>query len=53
VTVTKPAGGASATSAADLSTLVAAPTITGLSPTSGPFAGGNEATITGTNFTTA
>ncbi|SDH59386.1 IPT/TIG domain-containing protein, partial [Pedobacter terrae] len=32
---------------------VAAPTVTALSPTSGPTSGGNSVTITGTNFTGA
>jgi len=48
VTVTTP-GGTSATSAADQFTY--APTVTGLSPTSGPASGGTEVTITGTGFT--
>jgi hypothetical protein len=54
VTVTTPAG-TSATSAADQFTFtaVAAPTVTGLSPTSGPPAGGTLVTITGTGFTGA
>ena len=52
VTVTTPAG-TSATSAADqfTYTAVAAPTVTGLSPTSGTEAGGTPVTITGTGFT--
>jgi hypothetical protein len=33
--------------------VVAAPTVTGISPTSGPTAGGTAVTITGTNFTGA
>ncbi len=49
VTVTTP-GGTSATSAADQFTYVAAPTVTGLSPTSGSDAGGTPVTITGTNL---
>ena len=49
VTVTTPAG-TSATSAADLFTYYAPATVTGLSPTSGPTAGGTLVTITGTNF---
>ena len=54
VTVTTPAG-TSATSAADqfTYTVAAAPTVTGLSPTSGPAAGGTLVTITGTGFTGA
>ena len=52
VTVTTP-GGTSATSPADQFTYVAAPTVTGLSPTSGPAAGGTLVTITGTGFTGA
>ena len=49
VTVTT-AGGTSATSSADQFTYVAAPTITGISPTSGPTAGGTSVVITGTNL---
>jgi IPT/TIG domain len=54
VTVTTPLG-TSATSAADQFTFTAvtAPTVTGLSPTSGPPAGGTLVTITGTGFTGA
>ena len=47
------AGGTSATSAADQYTYVAVPTITSLSPTSGPAAGGTSVIITGTGFTGA
>jgi large repetitive protein len=47
------AGGTSATSAADQFTYVAAPTVTGISPTSGPALGSTTVTITGTNFTGA
>ena len=47
------AGGTSATSAADQFTYVAAPTVTGVSPTSGPAAGGTIVTITGANLTNA
>src|SRR3989442_224692 len=47
-------GQASVTSPADQFTYVAppppAPTVTGVSPTSGPIAGGTAITITGTNF---
>ena len=54
VTVTTP-GGTSATSAADQFTYIAAaaPTVTAISPTSGPAAGGTLVTITGTGFTGA
>jgi hypothetical protein len=54
VTVTTPAG-TSATSAADQFTFTAAaaPTVTGISPMSGPATGGTLVTITGTNFTGA
>nr|WP_246670128.1 IPT/TIG domain-containing protein [Bradyrhizobium stylosanthis] len=46
-------GGTSAVSAADQFTYIAAPTVTSISPTSGPTAGGTSVTITGTNFTGA
>ena len=46
-------GGTSATSSADQFTYVAAPTVTGISPTAGPTAGGTAVTITGTGFTGA
>ena len=52
VTVTTP-GGTSATSAADQFTYVAAPTVTSISPTSGPGSGGTVVTVTGTNFSGA
>jgi hypothetical protein len=52
VTVTN-AGGTSATSAADRFTFIAPPTVTGVSPNSGPLAGGNWVTLTGTNLATA
>ena len=54
VTVTTP-GGPSATSASDHYTFVStgAPTVTALSPTGGPVAGGTSVTVTGTNFTGA
>ena len=52
VTVVGP-GGTSATSSADQFTYLAAPTVTGISPTSGPEAGGTSVTITGTGFTGA
>jgi hypothetical protein len=44
-------GGTSATSAADRFTYVAAPAVTGISPTNGPTAGGTTVTITGSGFT--
>jgi hypothetical protein len=50
VTVTTPYG-TSSTSPADQFTAVAMPTVTGVSPSSGPTAGGTSVTITGTNFT--
>ena len=52
VTVTT-AGGTSATSSADQFTYVAAPTVSGMSPTVGPLAGGTLVTITGTSLTDA
>ena len=52
VTVTTP-GGASATSAADQFTYVAAPTVTLISPTAGPTGGGTTVVITGTGFSAA
>ena len=52
VTVSTP-GGTSATSAADEYTYIPAPTVTKVSPTSGPAAGGTTVTITGTNLTGA
>ena len=52
VTVTT-AGGTSAVSAADKYTYVAAPTVTAISPSSGPTAGGQSVTISGTGFTGA
>lgn len=50
VTVTTP-GGTSVTSAADQFTYLTPPTITSISPTFGPPAGGTIVTITGTDFT--
>ena len=50
ITVTT-AGGTSATSSADQFTYVAAPTVSGISPTNGSTAGGTSVVITGTNFT--
>jgi hypothetical protein len=52
VTVTTP-GGTSATSSADQFTFVPPPTVTGVSPSSGPAAGGTSVTITGTDLTGA
>jgi hypothetical protein len=52
VTVTTP-GGTSATSSNDQFTYVAAPTVTGVSPSAGPLAGGTSVTITGTNLSSA
>jgi|GEM_PF-1200204 len=49
VTVTTP-GGTSATGGADRFTYVPAPTVTGVSPSSGPVAGGTSVTISGTGF---
>ena len=49
VRVTTP-GGTSATSSADRFTFVPPPTVTGVSPSSGPAAGGTSVTITGTDF---
>ncbi len=47
------AGGTSAISANDEYTYVAAPTVTGRSPTSGPTGGGTSVVITGTGFLAA
>ena len=52
VRVTTP-GGTSATSSADRFTFVPPPTVTGVSPSSGPAAGGTSVTITGKDFTGA
>src|ERR1019366_7555265 len=54
VTVTTP-GGTSATSTADQFSYqsAASPTVTGISPTSGPTTGGTSVTITGTNLSGA
>ena len=49
VTVTTPSG-TSAASRADLYTYIPAPTVTGISPTSGPDSGGTTVTITGTDL---
>ena len=51
VTVTTP-GGTSATSSADHFTYTAAPTVTAVSPSAGPLAGGTTGVmVTGTNLT--
>ncbi|BCW87580.1 hypothetical protein sos41_07100 [Alphaproteobacteria bacterium SO-S41] len=52
VRVTTP-GGTSATGGGNQFTYTPAPTVTGVSPLSGPLAGGTSVTITGTNFTGA
>jgi IPT/TIG domain len=52
VTVTTP-GGTSATGAPDRYTYVRAPTVTGITPSTGPATGGTPVTITGTNLTSA
>jgi hypothetical protein len=52
VTVTSP-GGTSPTSDADQYTYAALPTISGISPSSGPTAGGTSVTITGTDLSGA
>ena len=52
VTVTN-ADGTSPTSDADVFTYVAVPTVSGVSPTEGPTAGGTSVTITGSSFTAA
>ncbi len=44
------AGGTSATAAGNLFTYVAAPSVTSLSPSSGPVSGGTSVTITGTGL---
>jgi hypothetical protein len=46
-------GGSSATSAASKYTYVPAPVVTAVSPASGPVAGGQRVTVTGTNLTAA
>jgi len=51
ITVTTP-GGTSAISSADQYTYTAAPTFGTISPVSGPLAGGQTVSITGTNFVT-
>ncbi len=52
VQVTAP-GGTSATGSADQFSYVAAPVITGITPTAGPLAGGNTVTIAGTGLANA
>ncbi len=52
VTVVTP-DGTSAVTPADQFTFVSGSTVTGVSPTTGPVAGGNTVTITGTGFTGA
>ena len=50
ITVANPGGTRSATSSADQYTYVAAPTVTGVSPSSGPLAGGTTVTVSGSGF---
>jgi hypothetical protein len=50
VTVTGPTGTSALSSPADVYTYDAPPTLTSVSPTRGPAAGGNTVTINGTNF---
>ena len=52
ITVTTP-GGTSATGAADQFTYVPGPTVTGMSPSTGPTVGGTSVTLTGTNLQSA
>ena len=52
VTVTTPSG-TSASSRADLYTYIPAPTVTGVSPASGPESGGTTVTITGSDLSAA
>ena len=52
VTVVSP-GGTSATNASDQFIYVASPTVTAVSPSTGPTSGGTTVTITGTNLTGA
>ena len=47
------AGGASATGSADQITILTQPSVTGVTPNSGPLSGGGTVTITGTGFDTA
>lgn len=53
VLVTTPGEGTSANTPADDFTYIQAPVVSGLSPTSGPVAGGTTVTITGLGFTGA
>jgi IPT/TIG domain len=53
VTVTTAAGGTSLTSFADQFTYVPLPSVTGVSPETGPSAGGSAVTITGNDLTEA
>ena len=51
ITLTAPGNVAVPTSAADQYTYLPVPAVTGVSPGSGPSAGGNTVTVTGTGFT--
>jgi hypothetical protein len=53
VVVTTPGGSATATGAFTYEAPTPAPTVTGVSPSTGPEAGGTDVTITGTNLTGA
>ncbi len=53
VVVITAAGGASSTGTVDQFTYIPAPTLTSISPTSGPASGGTQVTINGTAFTGA
>ncbi len=53
VTVTAPGGTSAANPPGDQFTYIAAPTVTAVSPNSGPAAGGTGVTVTGTGFTGA
>jgi hypothetical protein len=53
ITVTTPAGSSSPTAADQYSYVSSAPTVTAVSPASGPTGGANTVTITGTNFAVA
>ena len=53
VTVTSPEGTSTTAETQDLFTYVPAPTVSGISPASGPLAGGNLVVITGTNLLAA
>ena len=46
-------GGTSATTAADLFTYAAGPSVASITPTQGPLTGGTSVTVTGANFTPA